>query len=326
MFIHSHRDPVLQRRSSSPGPVFPMSYSSRLAELGLAHLSPGMMPPMSKPSENSKSALSSMSNGGAGPHQPKSGTPGVGGKGTAGTVFQREAYCEICQREFCNKYFLKTHKANIHGIVDPNDPKSAAVAAKASQVPKVNPPPPPISEVSLMAQKIQSSNKSTNSDSMDDFCEICQKHFCNKYYLKKHKVDVHNLRPDGSKPTMPPMPMGEKLPDGRGLASGVPVSNGLPIPPMMMPSLGNLNPTSMNNMLFVNPYVSSLAAMSMVPPMMQPQFFMGGMGGLAAAQAASQPSASPPEIKGEAKSPQSPEREENTTPTEKVEAFCSICK
>lgn len=27
-----------------------------------------------------------------------------------------EAYCEICKKEFCSKYFLKTHRANIHGI------------------------------------------------------------------------------------------------------------------------------------------------------------------------------------------------------------------
>ncbi|KHJ41849.1 zinc finger, C2H2 type [Trichuris suis] len=26
------------------------------------------------------------------------------------------AYCELCQKEFCNKYFLRTHKLNMHGI------------------------------------------------------------------------------------------------------------------------------------------------------------------------------------------------------------------
>ena len=31
-------------------------------------------------------------------------------------VFNPEAYCELCQKEFCNKYYLATHKATKHGI------------------------------------------------------------------------------------------------------------------------------------------------------------------------------------------------------------------
>jgi hypothetical protein len=34
-------------------------------------------------------------------------------------IFNTDAYCELCDREFCNKYFLKTHKANKHGVYDP---------------------------------------------------------------------------------------------------------------------------------------------------------------------------------------------------------------
>ncbi|WKX95424.1 hypothetical protein Q1695_012125 [Nippostrongylus brasiliensis] len=32
-----------------------------------------------------------------------------------GKVFNPEAYCEICQKEFCNKYYLATHRAAKHG-------------------------------------------------------------------------------------------------------------------------------------------------------------------------------------------------------------------
>ena len=31
-------------------------------------------------------------------------------------IFNIEAYCKLCNKEFCNKYFLKTHMANKHGI------------------------------------------------------------------------------------------------------------------------------------------------------------------------------------------------------------------
>lgn len=42
-------------------------------------------------------------------------------------IFNPEAYCDMCNKEFCNKYFLKTHKANKHGIfVDSPAPASSA--------------------------------------------------------------------------------------------------------------------------------------------------------------------------------------------------------
>ena len=35
-------------------------------------------------------------------------------------IFNIEAYCKLCNKEFCNKYFLKTHLANKHGIYSDN--------------------------------------------------------------------------------------------------------------------------------------------------------------------------------------------------------------
>ncbi|CAF1181236.1 unnamed protein product, partial [Adineta ricciae] len=32
----------------------------------------------------------------------------------------------------------------------------------------------------------------------EDFCDICQKHFCNKYYLRKHRLDVHGVQTDSN--------------------------------------------------------------------------------------------------------------------------------
>lgn len=36
----------------------------------------------------------------------------------AGRIFNPDAYCVICKKGFCSKYFLKTHLANKHGIED----------------------------------------------------------------------------------------------------------------------------------------------------------------------------------------------------------------
>lgn len=271
---------------------------------------------------------------------PTPGTPGVGGKGNAGTVFQREAYCELCQREFCNKYFLKTHKANIHGIVDPSDMKSPSLMAKVNQPIKqqstspTHEPPPPQSQPRMPSLQSATQKPMTN-ESMEDFCEICQKHFCNKYYLKKHKVDVHNLRPDGSKSSHLP---GENPMENRSMPHMPPLpsvsSSAMPSMPMMMPPLNSFSPSSMNNMVFVNPFASSMAAMSMVPPMMQHQFFMPGMSNFAAAQAQAASQAfsnvSPPQVRSVAK-PAKPvaslERGEALTDTDaKAEGFCDICR
>ena len=196
-------------------------------------------------------------------------------------IFHPDAYCDLCDKEFCNKYFLKTHKANKHGIyenntspfppsVNPLPPslvlpqdaysnlplklnldyplpslKSLPGSAKSppTMVPRDPPmmprdpmiqrepmvsrePPPsplrqtppatqPLSQtptkrpgsplLSSITSKPRVSTDLTSNDSkstsssvsqdMEDFCEICQKHFCNKYYLKKHKNDVHGIPP-----------------------------------------------------------------------------------------------------------------------------------
>jgi len=341
---------------SSPGDsMFPTAYHQLATELGI---NPGVNMLSTKPiPESIKTHKMSPSSSSSSSAVPSMGTPGVGGKGSAGTVFQREAYCEICQREFCNKYFLKTHKANIHGIVDPSDPKAVAAMVKANQSPKVNNISPKVEATPMMPQLHQpqlqhlqppqqpmlpqqhqkassqnsSGQKTSPNETMEDFCEICQKHFCNKYYLKKHKMDVHNIRPDGSKSQSG----SENLMDSRaGLTQGAPPSSnaaGMPHLPMMMPSMNNLNYNSMNNMLFVNPFVPNMAAMSMLPPMMQPQFLMPGMSNLAAAHTTSPALSSnvSPESKSEQKQllPVSNlERGESMSDGDKNEAFCNICR
>ncbi|XP_011698545.1 PREDICTED: uncharacterized protein LOC105456298 [Wasmannia auropunctata] len=42
-------------------------------------------------------------------------------------IFNPDAYCDLCNKEFCNKYFLKTHKANKHGIYVDSPVPTAAI-------------------------------------------------------------------------------------------------------------------------------------------------------------------------------------------------------
>ncbi|KAJ8953269.1 hypothetical protein NQ318_015851 [Aromia moschata] len=52
-------------------------------------------------------------------------------------IFNPDAYCDLCNKEFCNKYFLKTHKANKHGIYTdappsaPDQQQNATIGAPA---------------------------------------------------------------------------------------------------------------------------------------------------------------------------------------------------
>ncbi|CAL1538017.1 unnamed protein product, partial [Lymnaea stagnalis] len=230
-------------------------------------------------------------------------------------IFHMDAYCELCDREFCNKYFLKTHKANKHGIYEENSPPATSVPLPfpglmmpqdplASFNFKMDSMKAPCSEPllpwsfkldSIMPPKrsesspnmkaldslpiIKSGPTSSNAQppandpSMEDYCHICQKHFCNKYYLKKHKQDVHGIIPDNppattnkrSRSSLLDMPMTSSnhmmLPQPLASLAGMhnlPGMHGLPsMPPM--PNLANMPP----GVMVINPY--SLPPVALIP-------------------------------------------------------------
>nr|CDS34079.1 zinc finger C2H2 type [Hymenolepis microstoma] len=74
------------------------------------------------------------------------------------------------------------------GVVTPS---SEATTSPPNDFPFPNPfimlPP----GLQSMGGKCMSTFMNGNKD--EDFCELCQKHFCNKYYLRKHKNDVHRI-------------------------------------------------------------------------------------------------------------------------------------
>lgn len=132
-------------------------------------------------------------------------------------IFNPEAYCELCNKEFCNKYFLKTHKANKHGIyVD-----SPSTTVGSSSIPG-HPYPAPLFQVNLSLSRMTSPvpgtqnskppsippkiadavtvNKIPGNGQLKAFCDICQKKFCNKYFVRRHKAKIHGIV-DDSVPT-----------------------------------------------------------------------------------------------------------------------------
>lgn len=106
-------------------------------------------------------------------------------------IFNPEAFCNFCQKEFCNKYFLKTHKANKHGIYCENKESTADVELPA--VPLMF-----TWNVKNNNVKVPSNPYLCNSNAVKDssaFCNICEKEFCNKYFVRRHKEKMHGIVP-----------------------------------------------------------------------------------------------------------------------------------
>jgi len=131
-----------------------------------------------------------------------------------------EAYCELCQKEFCSKYFLRTHRQKIHGVsASKNDSSSFDHFRPMSQqtasanpvlqmfpglplptqsmfgsgptsllptVPVVDPTPDP---VAMSSQGRGSNKEAANATRVT--CDVCGKELCNKYFLKTHMAKIH---------------------------------------------------------------------------------------------------------------------------------------
>ncbi|XP_014260783.1 uncharacterized protein LOC106673251 [Cimex lectularius] len=141
-------------------------------------------------------------------------------------IFNPEAFCDLCNKEFCNKYFLKTHKANKHGIymenvssnnVD-NIPSLPMInyfsnnITNSNNLPMINYFSNNISGKKPTTPFPTTSTSKTNSSSMRAFCNICQREFCNKYFVRRHKAKIHGIieTTDESQEYKPQMAMTEK--------------------------------------------------------------------------------------------------------------------
>lgn len=124
-------------------------------------------------------------------------------------IFNPEAYCDLCNKEFCNKYFLKTHKANKHGIYEPMTPMNNNEMPTLSQ----------LSQMQQMSHVLQLQQHQFNQQNAQQkllaqpaaavtqdipiapqgppapnaFCDICFKKFSSPAALKKHRVKIHEI-------------------------------------------------------------------------------------------------------------------------------------
>ncbi|XP_025198163.1 putative uncharacterized protein DDB_G0282133 [Melanaphis sacchari] len=149
-------------------------------------------------------------------NQPCSSGTNVGP--TSVQIFNPEAFCDQCNKEFCNKYFLKTHKANKHGVFSDGHSNSSSLdqldKIKITTLPStcdfssnVNDNNIGASTSSMFKNPVLFSQSSVNQSTYVSknifnnqtraFCSICQKEFCNKYFVRRHKAKIHGIADDG---------------------------------------------------------------------------------------------------------------------------------
>lgn len=119
-------------------------------------------------------------------------------------IFNPEAYCDLCCKEFCNKYFLKTHRANKHGIYDgeqqphpglppqpqPSPPRRASDEESGGTPRRLSPDSARRAREAAFQPDVLRRLGVTNPEA---FCEICCKEYCNKYFLRTHRERRHGV-------------------------------------------------------------------------------------------------------------------------------------
>lgn len=161
------------------------------------------MPPMNK--ENSSSSVG----GGGGGMRSRSSTTiikneqpsNTGSSSPASNLLQTEAFCEYCNKSFCNKYFLRTHMSKAHGktLIIENNSNNTMINSILN------------GETGNGADSTTPTTQQTTYPTEEDYnlnlnetyvaskvvdrviCDICNKQVCNKYFLRTHKQKVHGI-------------------------------------------------------------------------------------------------------------------------------------
>ncbi|CAG9816538.1 unnamed protein product [Phaedon cochleariae] len=101
-------------------------------------------------------------------------------------VMNPKAFCEICCKEYCNKYFLRTHKLKRHGIYIPDErEKSENCTINFSSSTNVQTSPLNL----IMTEQTSSDSKTTSPSNIT--CDICCIKFQNASLAHIHSVTVH---------------------------------------------------------------------------------------------------------------------------------------
>ncbi|KAL1493258.1 hypothetical protein ABEB36_011345 [Hypothenemus hampei] len=101
-------------------------------------------------------------------------------------VMNPKAFCEICNKEYCNKYFLRTHKMNRHGIYIADEKDQKLEGANQSWPSNVQTSPLNL----IVTEQSPTQDRKTISPN-DISCDLCGIKFQNNSLAQLHNYTVH---------------------------------------------------------------------------------------------------------------------------------------
>lgn len=113
----------------------------------------------------------------------------------ASNFLQTEAFCEYCNKSFCNKYFLRTHMSKAHGktLIIENNSNNTIISSLfnggdgvTGESISTNPQLANYPDEDLNLNETYVASKVVDRV----VCDICNKQVCNKYFLRTHKQKV----------------------------------------------------------------------------------------------------------------------------------------
>ncbi|OQV23747.1 hypothetical protein BV898_02481 [Hypsibius exemplaris] len=118
--------------------------------------------------------------------QPEEGVmeEGVVMEGGGSGGLDLECYCTKCKREYCSKYFLRTHLKKEHQMTTEQYLEEVRLVYPDVWQQYMTPPGGMDASVIVSA--------SGGSNSRRNWCRWCKKDFCNKYFFKTHMQKMHN--------------------------------------------------------------------------------------------------------------------------------------
>lgn len=110
-------------------------------------------------------------------------------------IFNPDAYCDLCNKEFCNKYFLKTHKANKHGIY--TDSSSSEPLQTSMSVPTLTTTMKLTNTVPTIEQPTNTNEAKTPVNLINAFNNIFQNPFSNPASLPECEMNENVAMSNG---------------------------------------------------------------------------------------------------------------------------------
>jgi hypothetical protein len=103
-----------------------------------------------------------------------------------------EQLCDICSKTFPSKFLLHIHMTNVHGIQQPTSISNGTTTIATDNNQIINP--------GIKRPLTNGNNtvrlKQTPQVQLRVTCQVCKKELCNKYFLRAHMRNVHNISAD----------------------------------------------------------------------------------------------------------------------------------